>query len=180
MHAYERWTILQYFCALLNSKALKIRLMRTPTSSSGSNRMGAALGCRICRFFQGRPSTRTLDDAPRAPIGDAGALRACEGRQPEPAPSPLAKARRLFRQLLRPDAIPAHLLAPCWRGFPGTTFAPICWRPAMGLALQVSDQTFDIKEYVAVFLPGAFVSEISQWGALLTRFGLVEMDSTTI
>ncbi len=179
MHIHERWTILQYFCALLTSKRYEV-----PPDDDGDilnwiksygRRSGLPylkLPSEDYRFDKDAEMRRARREVWRT--WRAAALAAT--RKPEPAPSPLQKRVDFFVKCCGLTQSQGYLLALLARISSNIVCGELLAAANGSWHYRSRHQTFDIKELCPVFRPGIDMRELRKDSALL-RFGLVELDS---
>ena len=178
MHIHDRWTILQYFCALLGSKRFDIppdddadllnwiksygRRLRLP-------RLEERIEYQYEKLIETRRVRREEWRAWRAAM-------LARAREPEPAPSPLQKRVDFFIKCCGLTSSQGYLLALLARASRDVMCSDLLSAASGSWHYRTSRQTFDLKELCMVFRPGIDMRDLGKDGALL-RFGLVELDS---
>ena len=180
MHTYERWMILQYFCALLKLKPFEKAPDQMSDIIGWIKSHGRSLGLPPLSWVEessenGRRSEiRAMQGRRLARMAHGGLRRGsatCAGA--------LAVCRSVLIWLvrkLRPDGIPSAICSGLSHGSPTTACALIWSRPeTKSLEYAAVDRAFDLGQ-LRRFLPQLTHSREIRDGGLAAKFGLLRVD----
>jgi SpoVK/Ycf46/Vps4 family AAA+-type ATPase len=178
MHIHDRWTILQYFCALLGSKRFDVppdddadilNWIKSYGRSLRLPRLEERIDYQYEKLIETRRVRREEWRVWRAAV-------LAKAREPEPAPSPLQNRVYFFVKCCGLTSSQGYLLALLARASRIVMCSELLSAANGSWRYRTSRQTFDLKELCVVFRPGIEMRDLRKDGALL-RFGLIEMDS---
>lgn len=180
MHAYERWQVVQYLCALLQTKAFNKRPGSGADILSWISSDGRLLG--LPALDLGDDDDDTLD-VPLTKLRNNKKWRQwraaviAKGRAPAPGPSQLQK--RLDWLAKHCGLAPEHhaVLGLVARISRNSVCADLAAAGNEQWSYRGPDAAYDLSELRRFLPPG---SPVRNWraGGLLARFGLVELDNS--
>ena len=177
MHDHDRWAIRQYFCALLGEKLCNAAPDVESDFLTWIRSNGRSL--RLPRLEERDYPYDTPIESMRVRREEWRAWRAsalAQGREPEPAPSPLQRRIDFFVKCCGLTSSQGYLLALLARASRHRMCNELLAAANGSWRYRTRQQAFDLKELRTVFRPGIDMRDLRKDGALF-RFGLVEMDS---